>query len=195
MADGFAVLVSLASNLMAVAAAAATIVGIALLLAPHTVLGLSKRLNRWSTPRKLLRNWELPRDSERFVYRHHRLFGAFLIAGASYTLFGLAAGLRPSVHQQLTTGQLATYMLDAVLIFLVLGSGMALVIGSIMLVRPSRLKRVESVANAWISTRRVLRAIDLMDDRIDNLVFRQPRLAGLVFLGTGIYLTAMRSLG
>lgn len=94
--------------------------------------------------------WEFcsrPWKVERFVYRHHRLFGGTISAGA-LTLLGLLYSwhnrlpgmqpqpLGPGVH----VAELAAWTIATAV----------LVIGIAMFIRPSVLKGVEAISNRWI---------------------------------------------
>jgi hypothetical protein len=84
---------------------------------------------------------------ERVIYRHHRLFGGGIVAGASLLLallgarhagvFGATAPIGAGIRALVSLA----WVLAAV----------ALVIGVVVLVRPSALKGVEALANRWIS--------------------------------------------
>lgn len=112
-----------------------------LLMAGGTLLLADRR-----TWQGLNRIWRI----ERFVYRHHRLFGGAIVAGALAHLFLLVlqrnhlfgivlehstAGLRLIRLIELTEWGAAVF---------------ALVVGLFVLVRPSLLKGFEAAANRWI---------------------------------------------
>ena len=80
---------------------------------------------------------------ERFVYRHHRFFGAFVLIGAGLYLASISAsGLLWSVQ--------AGGMLGLMLPMLTLLHLALLPFGAVMLLRPSLLKRLEAASNRWI---------------------------------------------
>lgn len=90
---------------------------------------------------------ERPRRIERFVYRHHRLFGSAIVAGSLMLLALLGAYQRRLPETLAWRGwhgtQLPLAAAWALLVF-------ALIIGCFILARPSALKRFESLANRWI---------------------------------------------
>jgi len=56
--------------------------------------GFEQDANRWLSLRKALKPMEIPRDTlDRFVLRHARQVGVFLILGGLYTLVFLLAWL------------------------------------------------------------------------------------------------------
>lgn len=116
---------------------------------------------------------------ERFFYRHHRAFGALLLAGSAYTLY--QAGQRP----ELLGYAAATWGLagEALGILLLGGNGLALVLALIVLVRPSLLKTPERLGNQWVQPPGI--GIDA-----GALVTRHPRLIGALVFGGAIYALA-----
>ncbi|MEX0914477.1 MAG: hypothetical protein WDZ60_01170, partial [Wenzhouxiangellaceae bacterium] len=88
-----------------------------------------------------------PRRIERFVYRHHRLFGTAIVLGALLYLWRIASiGLLwPSAgHSAWLSGLPALTVLHL----------LVLPFGTVMLIRPSLLKRIEQTSNRWIDWQR-----------------------------------------
>jgi hypothetical protein len=162
-------------------------VGAVLLLAPE-VLRADGRWRRWLLEIDLTAPLDRRRTVERPLYRHHRAFGAAVIAGALVSL----ATLWELRNDPLMTGVfpeilgawggwamiLAAWMLTA----------FALGIGVFVLIRPSALKKMETAANRWIEPFQTA-------DRpggpavygvIGGFVLRLPRLAGLLLLASGL---------
>lgn len=135
-----------ASLFFTLSGAAAVVAGIGFLLAtarppdkPDTLRG---RLLNGGLQEVL----ERPRRVERFIYRHHRLFGSAIAAGAMALLALLGAGqsrLFGTVLPGGSGGRVAMLLVWALAVAV-------LVIGIIVLVRPSALKGVEALANRWI---------------------------------------------
>lgn len=89
------------------------------------------------------RSWRI----ERFVYRHHRYFGLFIIAGALVILTVLST-------TRFWTIDLVAFLIRSVPIVSGLIWGLAiaiLLIGLIVLTRPSFLKGFESLANRKVA--------------------------------------------
>lgn len=84
-----------------------------------------------------------PRPIERFVYRHHRAFGLAILAGSMLYL-GLVA------RYGLLWPAGAGPVLGVLLPLLTLVNLTLLPFGTVMLLRPSLLKRVEAASNRWI---------------------------------------------
>jgi hypothetical protein len=96
--------------------------------------------------RKLWEVLERPQRVERFIYRHHRLFGGIIVAGAMVMLAFLVGGhgLAGTVAWRASSAsQMALMAVWALAAF-------ALIIGIFIGIRPSALKGFEAIANRWI---------------------------------------------
>lgn len=186
-----ALIVGFGGSLLAIA------LGLLLLLAPATYLGLAARLNTWISLRRGMKAVEIPRYQERSLYRHHRLFGLLVIIGALYTLryflldFDRAIALKALRGQFDLSAQVLDWLLDAGSLVLVVCNLLVLVIGGIVLVRPSLLKHVEAWGNRWVSTRHATRILDSEYHGLDRLTARHPRGMGLLLVIGGMYVLGM----
>ncbi len=166
-----------ASLFFALSGAAAVVAGICFLLASRQPDKLDTEGGRLLNSR-LQEVLERQRFVERFIYRHHRLFGSAIVAGALVLLALLGAGQARFGTAWLgrSGGRDAVFLVWALAVA-------ALVIGIIVLVRPSALKGVETLANRWIQ---LFPAIELTSRQI-----------GALFLVLGIVclVTAARIVG
>lgn len=65
----------------------AIFVALSILLRPSLLRGFEGNMNRWLSLRKALKPMEIPRDDvERYIERHSRQVGVFLLFGGLYTL-------------------------------------------------------------------------------------------------------------
>lgn len=88
--------------------------------------------------RLLDRQWQI----ERLIYRHHRIVGGIVLATGIFCVWRLAS----TDLLVLLNGSSATSALTWTLL---LGQGFNLVVGMIILLRPSLLKPLESLSNRW----------------------------------------------
>ncbi len=169
----------------------AMLAGLWLLIAPRGFAGFSRIVNRWVSTGPATRWLETPRPIERFFYRGHKVFGALLISGAVFALHYL-------VSHQAAVSMLAAFaqpgpagdvMAAALTSFLLAGNVVVLIVGVIVVVRPSLLKGVEAASNRWFSTHEAFKSLDSRSDLPDQVVARQPRLTGLVLTVAGLYAT------
>lgn len=88
--------------------------------------------------RLLDRQWRI----ERLIYRHHRLFGAVVLAAGAFCAWQLT-------HEEIATLLSGSSPASVLVWALLLGQGFNLLVGLVMLLRPSLLKPLEAVGNRW----------------------------------------------
>lgn len=79
---------------------------------------------------------------ERLVYRHHRIFGLLVVVAGTFCVWQLTR----TELSALENGSSAT---SIVLWTLLVGQGFNLLVGLVILLRPSLLKPVEALSNRW----------------------------------------------
>ncbi len=166
------------------------IIGIVFTIAPQWALTSGNKLNRWISTKSFFDSLDRPRYQERWIYRHHRLFGLIIISAVCYVLFTFVfvIGIESAVARLMgLAGSDFTRWLYEQLFYIFLGASvLALLIGAIMLIRPSLLKNLEAKANRWIGTNEKL---DVLDSKFGTDRFvGNPRVFGLfVVLGGAVY--------
>lgn len=172
------------------AAVVLLIVGLCMVAVPQQVLRVGQRLNRWIPTDDFFRRLDTPRYGERFFYRHHILFGSFIILGGAYTfyrfMFDFNAGsytlpvfTSSSANQWLTTSLAFMNILFSILVFIV---------GVIIILRPSLLKRIETGLNRWFVPEESVKGLDLQLGTPDSLFSKRPRVAGLIIMAGSLYI-------
>lgn len=172
-------LVQLAMLALAVLLAIAAAIGIAVALKPATL----ERLRRASQRRRqahLSETLNRPYNLDRWFYRRHRLYGAAVGALAlvllGYLTFGDASHRWIAAVEPRYRG-VADMLADAARVLL-WGFGMfALVIATVVFVRPSALKGVEGKVNRWIRPARKA-GLDQEFRGPDQWAVRHPRAWG-----------------
>lgn len=138
---------------------------------------------------------ERPIEVEGYIYRHHRTMGTAITVGAAmlltYIAFrgdgqGFALLLAPGMGRDWAEAVVAVGGLLAWL-----GCLLALVVGVIVAVRPSSLKRVESVLNRWITPPGLPMGLGRLFTPVDRLFRQHTRAFGVVIFGTGVALTVI----
>lgn len=165
-----------------------------LLAVPAQLHALARTLDRWHSLRPALAPLDKPHYTERRLYRHHRLVGALVVCGASYTLLRLAGldpqaalGLLPEGWDDRLRGLLAANFYW----FLFLANLAALGVGLVVYFRPSLLKPLETRANRWLSTRQAMKPLDVRHTGLDRALWRHPRRTGAFLLIGSLYLWAV----
>jgi hypothetical protein len=164
--------------------------GLGLLAAPARLQTLARPLDRWHSLRPALGLLDKPHHTEQRIYRHHRLVGALVVAGAGYTLLRLpgidhqaALALLPAAWDSTLRSLLAA---NAYWILL-LANLAALSVGLAVYFRPSLLKHVEARSNRWLSTRQAMKPLDTWHTELDVTLWRHPRLTGAFVLLGSLY--------
>lgn len=168
----------------------AVVLGVMLVTDSARVLRWNASLNRWVSTREALRPLDEPRDIKRFVYRHHRVIGVLVVAGAVYSLdvltFGFQTATLARVLRGLASQQLLGMVLDSLRLFLIVANAAALLAGLVLTFRPSLLKGAESWADRTYTPGDAKR-LEEMRFEPDNWVSRHPRPAGVMALIGGAY--------
>ncbi|MEK7754489.1 MAG: hypothetical protein AAB654_21370 [Acidobacteriota bacterium] len=170
-----------------IAGTLALVAGASLLI----VDGLEQRegdsLRHWLVEIDLIDLLDRRKTIERTLYRHHRAFGATVIAGAAALLVALwTLHDHPPVTAWLTE-MLGAWGVEAVMLVACASGLFALGIGVFLLIRPSILKKFEAEANRWIEpfpsrTQANARA----ETDVNRLIMRAPRVTGLLLLAAGL---------
>ncbi len=167
------------------------ITGVWLLAAPQSFSRFRQVTDRWISVRPLLKPLEAPFFMERNFYRHHKLFGLFILGGSTYTLLRIRLNYS-DIERWLANEMASQYQLwlpQSLILLLLLTNIIALLIGIFVFFRPSLLKTLEKSSNRWISSRRFLRALDLPHQTADNWLCQHHKLIASLLLLSAIYLT------
>lgn len=163
----------------------ALFVGVLLLVRPPALFALNAILNRWIDTDSVLGKLDQPHHIERFLYRHHRVLGVMIVAGAGFVLWRWAfAYERSELLAALGTRWLARgldWVPAAVETALVALHGAILVVGVLVIFRPSALKGFERTANRW-QRGPVTTPLDSVIGGVDDAFEGYPRVSGLLLV-------------
>jgi hypothetical protein len=163
----------------------ALFVGVLLLARPRALFALNASLSRWIDTGAVFGKLDQPHHIERFLYRHHRVLGIMIVAGAAFVLWRWAfAYERSELLAALGTRFMASgldWMPAAVETTLVALHGAILVVGLLVIFRPSLLKSFERTANHW-QRGPVTSPLDAVITGVDSAVEGHPRVSGLLLV-------------
>jgi hypothetical protein len=175
-----------------VGALAGLVVGVWLTAWPMQFFQLTSGLNRWTSARRALKIWETPLHWERFFYRHHRAFGLMILLATGWTLYYFIRLYSP--EQVLRFWRRASGispawapLLAGTVWIIRIASVLAMLIGLVVLIRPSLLKHFEAKSNTWVSTRKMMRPLEQSYPVADSFANRHPRIAGLIIIAVSCY--------
>jgi hypothetical protein len=133
----------------------AAVIGVGMLFYLQQTIKLNSYLSRWIDTGRFGVELDRPRGVERCFYINHRFTGAILSLGSAFVLYSfLLTPVLRKVSVFLTEDAMG--ILDAVTAILITGNGMALLFGTMVIAKPSLIRRLEVAANRWISTDMVL---------------------------------------
>lgn len=167
--------------------------GAALLLRPALLLRLSKLANCWVSTRQLSRPLARFFSLDSWFYRYNRLSGAVLMSGSIYmvyfftAVFDKTAALNNVFKTAMVPPALMTGLVDALVLASLTGAVFAMLISLFLILRPSMLREFELRANLDISLRKRLKPLEITRDGVDQCVFRNVRVAGVLILSGSIY--------
>jgi hypothetical protein len=182
--------------LMVAGSVAGLLAGATLVMCPSWLLRTSKRANRWISTRRIDRMLEQVVKVDRWFYRHHRVSGTLLLAGAIFLIYffttrfdklGILVGLSKAL---LASPSFTEALLDAMVLSILLGAVFALIVSLFLLSRPSMLRGFEQGANKRISLNRALKPLAITRIGVDEYVFQNVQLAGALLLLGSLYILA-----
>ena len=169
--------------------------GLFLLLAPTRVARLGEIMNRWVSTQKFFDAINRPRYQEKFVYRHHRIFGIVVTLLSVCVLYMLVfySGMEVTVgyFQGLAQSGFENWLFTNLYYILVFVVSLALVCGIVIFIRPSALKRVEAWSNQWVATEDKLKPLDEVHEIPGGIFSSRPRLFGVFVLLGACYIMYM----
>ena len=175
-----------------IAALLGILLGLLLTFKPDLMERINRVANRWISLRHVERMLDRSFSIEHWFYRYHRLLGIAIVLGATYILiyFGFLFDKAYALQHlgSKAPARLLDILLDALILFLLLGAAVALVAGLIVWLRPSLLRGFEEGANQWVSTRRATKVLDVPHDQLERFVTRHARQIGWLLLLGSIYL-------
>lgn len=164
-----------------------------LIFKPQLLQRINHVANHWVSLRHISQLMDRSIRTERWFYRHHLVIGPLVVAGAGYMLlyFGWlldrAAALR-ALGVYLANPPLASALLQALLLFALIGAVLALVIGVVYWARPSLLRGLETQSNQWVSSRKATKVMDVTHEQADLFLAQHAQGVGWLLLAGSIYL-------
>jgi hypothetical protein len=169
------------------------ILGLWILILPARFLKTGQSLGKWVSTEEYFDAMDKPRYQESLIYRHHRIAGSLIVLGAAYTLLMLIAradisafaGIFPTVINPFWS----EWFYGALYSMLLVANMLAIVVGLIVLIRPSILKGIEMTLNRWIVPESRLKKLDEPHEiSVDVFPGGNPRLFGLAVTLAGLYI-------
>lgn len=168
-------------------------VGTVLVLRPDWLMYVGRFANHWISTRPISRFLDQMILIDRWFYRHHYASGMFLLAGAVFLFsfftvnFDKAYKVAELSREYSIPFDSVDRLMDSSVFIILLGAALALIVGLFLLIRPSMFKSVERNANQWVSIRRGLKPLEVQRFGVDEYVFQNDKMAGVVILCGSLY--------
>lgn len=163
-------------------------VGIGLILNSARMFKFFESMNRWTSLRKSTRWVAIPRDVSPTINQYRRAIGiAFIVIGivglvSGYDLAGIIAELRVDVSRLIVSIAFQTLAW-----FVVVGNIFAILIGALLIFRPTAFEAIRVHTDRWISTRQISSGGDTMRLNLDKWIEAFPRKAGWIISVTSLF--------
>lgn len=162
---------------------AAALWGLWLMIAPGAAQGFAGKADRWVPTEAWMDRLNQPIGTARWVYRHHRVVGGFIVVASAYSLWRWSVAYdRDAVLGLLDRRWISggmDWLVPAGELIFVAFNALFLLFGLVTLLRPSLLKAPERVANRWVAVDPD-KALDRRYDPLTAAVARHPRRVGAV---------------
>lgn len=168
-------------------------VSLLLIFKQHLIARVNRVANRWVSMHHISRWMDRSIRIERWCYRHHRPLGLLLTLGGGYILvyFGWRFDKTTAMQSfsSLVPNQLLLdTLLQALVLFELIGGVFALLVGLVVWLRPSLLRGVEKASNQWLSLRHITEVLDVQHNQVDLFVERHAQRVGWLLLASSSYL-------
>ena len=182
---------------LVVGSVAGLVAGAVLVFRPAWLLHASRHANRLIAMPPIANLLDQVVKVDRWFYRHHQASGILLLAGAVTLIFFFTArfdkrSLLIGLSRKFPIPPVfAEILLDSVVLSILLGSAATLIISLFLLIRPSMLRGFERDANQWISMRHTFKPFELSHVIVDEYVFQNMQMTGVLLLFGSLYTLAI----
>ncbi len=185
------ILLEVLSSLFYLGALIAIILGLILLLTPHTLKSWNTKLNKWYSTRRPMKPLEIMHETESYFFKHHRFWGWLLSLASIFCLYLVAfhfptgAMINPKAMApwQVLFLDITLSFLKAFFFIFVL-AGIPLWI--LLIVNQQSVQRISTYFNRWISTRLMILPLEKMHTDVDDFVLHHAKPFGIGFILGGI---------
>lgn len=173
-------------------------IGLLMIVQPVLIIRLNKKANKvgkGKSFRSSTKFLEEKSNIDPLFYKHHRMVGVIIILMSSYILYYFSMVYDETAITGLLTGTENAFLIDILIntlrVFMLVCSVFILMIGFVISIRPSLIRKVEVIANQWISTRQGAKALSVERNQVNNIFYRYPRFTGLIIVTLSLYASIM----
>jgi hypothetical protein len=167
--------------------------GVSMIVIPKKIHSIAEKLNYWVSTENFFSEADKPRFVERYVYRNHLPIGLLIILGAAYCLYVFFIAkdfneLLSSLPIIASNNILSEWLYQSLFYFIACANVLCLIIGLIIFIRPSLLKRLENYSNHWVNHDNMFKKLDSTRSIPEHVLPGNMRLFGFIVMLGGIYI-------
>ena len=160
-----------------------------MLISPHKVHSLAARVDVSISTEKYFNSLDKTKYIDRYFYKYHIIFGLFIIIGSLYTIVMLTPHFGEYQKlPELINRAVSPWLYDALFSTLLVLSSFIILIGIIIVIRPSAIKSFEAKMNYWKDTSGLIEPLDRERFLEQQKPLKNPRLYGLIVLTGSLYI-------
>lgn len=155
-----------------------------LVFAPNLTRGLSNILNRNVDVNKRIGFLDKNIEISEFFYSHNVGIGLLIIAGSVFVLFFFYFSLDPARFTKIFFDSPNQAFWGEIVMALILWVGKitclaGLIFGSLLLLKPNKMKRLENKLNSWFEIKPLVEKLDQSNSNLEYFFFRHSLPVGL----------------
>lgn len=166
--------------------------GLSFLFLPEKMERLGDKLNQWVSTEHFFDSLNKPRYQEQLVYKYHKVFGLLVMIFTTISIYMMCfytdVSLTMEKLLQIAHTAFGKWLLESSYYILVAANAMAFILGLIIFIRPSLLKRMEKKANHWVETEEKLKVLNKTKELPNTVLPGNPRIFGTLILISAIYI-------
>jgi len=179
------ILLDVTAILTVVFGATGLLLSLALIFFPDLTRSVDAFFSKNYDLKKRLTYFDQTIRNDLFIYRHPKIYGATLIAGALIALIYFELGL--DITRLLDVLQVAPrnrliweMILQAASLTGQAAALAGIAIGAFLMLAPGRLQQMERTLNKWIATQHLIDRLDVFNHVVNVFSFRHPLLIGSI---------------
>lgn len=166
------------------------LIGLFILVSPDLFIRTGNKLNRWVSTEAFFNKLDAPKNTERFFYRHHVSCGLLFVFGAMYIFYTFAFAFDASKQtiSFFSSDVINDWLISSLVFLNIIFSVVIFVVGLFVMLRPSALKNIETIANHWFAIDESIKGLDVQLGMPDKIFLKRPRLLGFIIMAASAYI-------
>lgn len=166
------------------------LIGLFILVSPDLFIRTGNKLNRWVSTEAFFNKLDAPKNTERFFYRHHVSCGLLFVFGAMYIFYTFAFAFDASKQTLsfFSSAVVNDWLINSLVFLNIIFSIVIFVVGLFVMLRPSALKNIETIANHWFAVDASIKGLDVQLSMPDKMFLKRPRLLGFIIMAASAYI-------